>query len=555
MGDYGFVAEDLEWFRDEWWGRRTELLSDGHIRRASFTLGCLLLDGAIQRAWRALGFAGEPRLPGPDLAALAARDGLRLDLAAAVVAGGGREDGSEVAFIGAFRIDNPTTGVPAGAPEGFAVEETAIVRPEGLVQEPGSLGPDIEGLRPLSEYLDGIAVVRRGLIITRRQLIEFFRAHPAGVVRVPPDDGHQMPQSVERGISELMGRVHVDRRDGLYFELLSIGQAVGRSVDLQSLASAIRTAEHTERRATPPTKDHAGPGQEGGYRLFLRMARVAGDPDPDGDFAERVVGLRSLDTVIYRTTRWRYTRNLLKSGSVSLVAPSLWEDPFERLVCNANLYSADKKDAPPRPLITLRRIVYAQCWSLNAESDAIWRIYSTVSKDSGTGRNRAIDDEGIRIRTTVRRLLRAVWDACPPELRDGLFFGRVRYMHAREALQAVADELVRSLQRKEAPDRHALATAESLLIKRDSFAHEDECRLIFVDTRDSSLQHRLFELAIADLNVVCNHLTLDPRLCPEDVQDRTQEVRRLGFTGEVVQSSLYAPIRIDLQRGSINPGN
>jgi hypothetical protein len=43
-----------------------------------------------------------------------------------------------------------------------------------------------------------------------------------------------------RLIAELEQHIHADTRDGLYFELLSIGQAVGRSADMQRLENAIR---------------------------------------------------------------------------------------------------------------------------------------------------------------------------------------------------------------------------------------------------------------------------------------------------------------------------
>jgi hypothetical protein len=47
-------------------------------------------------------------------------------LAAALIAGGGRVGGLDLSFIGAFRVDNPTTGVPADAESGFAVCVTSI---------------------------------------------------------------------------------------------------------------------------------------------------------------------------------------------------------------------------------------------------------------------------------------------------------------------------------------------------------------------------------------------------------------------------------------------
>jgi hypothetical protein len=550
MSEFGFVAEDIEWFRDDWWSRRTELLSDGHIRRASFSLGALLVDGLIQRAWHRHGFTGEPEIAGPDLQALAARDGLRLDLSNALVAGGGRENGAEIAFLGAFRVDNPDTGIPASAHEGFGVQQTMIVREEGLLRKPSSLDSDVEHLWPLSAYLDAPAIVRRGLLITRRQFIEFFRAHPGGVSRVAPDDGRPVPQSADRGISELLGRVHAGLRDGIYFELLSVGQSIGRSSDLQKLATAIRAEERAQDRIQPFVKQYDSPSGNGTLKrkLFLGMPQPPGAIDPDAQFIEHVVGLKSLDTPIYRTIRWKYVRALFEQGSMPLMAPSLWDDPFERLVGETSVYLASETDNQPRLLNTLRRVVYGQCWSLNHESDAIWRIHSTVTKDHRTMRNNAIEEEGVRVRTTVRRLLRAVWDASPAEVRRGLFFGRVRYMHERDALEAIAAELLESDPETDSVDARARRTAESLLMEREPFAHEDECRLIYVDAVENAEQQALFGVSIAEPNTLFRHVALDPRLNAIDVRDRQKELRKFGFTGQIIQSELYRPVRIDLRR-------
>src|SRR5947199_4163057 len=50
-------------------------------------------------------------------------------------------------------------------------------------------------------------------------------------------------------------------------------------------------------------------------------------------------------------------------------------------------------------------------WSLTPESDAQWRVYSTVVKDPKTGRNTAAEQEGVKVRTTQRTLLSLLWAA------------------------------------------------------------------------------------------------------------------------------------------------
>jgi hypothetical protein len=41
-------------------------------------------------------------------------------------------------------------------------------------------------------------------------------------------------------VADLAQKVRADTMDGLFFELFSIGQAIGRSTDLQKLAAKIR---------------------------------------------------------------------------------------------------------------------------------------------------------------------------------------------------------------------------------------------------------------------------------------------------------------------------
>src|SRR5262245_53700859 len=126
MNPFRSLLEDIEWLLNEWWLGEPDKLTHGHLRRGSSTLRLLLTDGLIQKAWRHYGFERQPQIHGPDISAIAAQKGLRLSLAAALIAGGGRINGLDMSFIGAFRIDNPRTGIPAEAESGFAVVVTSI---------------------------------------------------------------------------------------------------------------------------------------------------------------------------------------------------------------------------------------------------------------------------------------------------------------------------------------------------------------------------------------------------------------------------------------------
>jgi hypothetical protein len=174
------VLEDLDWLWNEWWLGQPDELTEGHLRRGSSTLRLLLVDGLLGKAWRHHGFQGQPSVEAPDLVALAKDRAYRLDLAAGVIAGGGRQNGLDMAFIGAFRVDNPSTGVRADAEQGFAVEVVSVARQATDDPDNGALYPLIHRSWYISEYLDSLSAVRRGQMITRRDVIEYFRNYAGG---------------------------------------------------------------------------------------------------------------------------------------------------------------------------------------------------------------------------------------------------------------------------------------------------------------------------------------------------------------------------------------
>jgi hypothetical protein len=237
--DYSPVADDIEWLRDEWWQPGNDP-SEGHIRRGSAAIDLLLRQGLLGRAWRHFGFAGgEPTIEGPDVLELLKKLGFRAEMAIGVVAGGGRVGQLEYACVGAFRVDNSETGIPAHAKEGFAVAVTSIVK-DSRQSTPGDLDGLVCRQWRISEFLRSPGAIRKGTIITRGAIIDYFRNYAGGAhadllakAINAKTDSHQL-------IHEMAGRVHTDIREGLHFELLSIGQAIARSPAVAAIVQRIR---------------------------------------------------------------------------------------------------------------------------------------------------------------------------------------------------------------------------------------------------------------------------------------------------------------------------
>jgi hypothetical protein len=265
------------------------------------------------------------------------------------------------------------------------------------------------------------------------------------------------------------------------------------------------------------------------------MPDPKGHLDPDAQLLDNLLHIPLPDIPIYRMFRLEHMRTILRNRVLTLVAPRKWEDPCEDLVWHTVVHLRSKA------LGVFRYHVHAQCWSMEVESDALWRIYSTFAREVTTGRNTSIAQEGVRVRTTARRLLRALWSASPVDPIKSCFLGGVRYMPKREVFQEIT-EITRSLL-DDLPNGRK--QAESLLLKRTPFAWEREARLILVNHQTGARHDDLFEIPV-DPNALFKQLTLDPRLSTDDVRDRETELRALGFKGEIVQSGLYQRAQLEV---------
>jgi hypothetical protein len=552
MTEFLWVAEDLDWLRTDWWFGPSDLLTDSAVRRGAAALRLLTADDGIVAAWRHYGFAELPRVTGPNIEALAARMNLQLRLAGLVIAGGGRVAGTEASMFGTFRVDNPSAGARAEDDVGFALAQTGLTRKaEGtrLLSAPHEDLIDFSWSLP--EYLGAPGLVRSGFLISRRSVIDYFASTEAHETLPETDpeiwarpDSRPSRDETFALIRNLKGKAHFEDRDGVLFELLSIGQALGASTDLALLAARIREHEASRRRLSPPRVLHERRNPSSGITMLLGGGPAA-HIDPDAPFLDQLIGLNSLDQPVYRTFRMRWLREVLRSRSMALLLPSLWDDPFEDLVSRFTVVPVGRRAGQAVPLAVLRKPVYAQCWSLVDESDALWRIYSTIQRDQHTSRNTAVDDEGVRVQSSPRLLLRALQGILPGGANaESNFLGRVHYMHQREALDYVAAGVMSA---RESAFSGGRGHAEALLIKRESFSHEREVRLIHVADRDTARAANGLVQVPVDPNIAFRGLTLDPRLSVEDRISREEELRALGYTGPIDISKLYLPVTIRVE--------
>ena len=177
---------------------------------------------------------------------------------------------------------------------------------------------------------------------------------------------------------------------------------------------------------------------------------------------------------------------------------------------------------------------YAQCWSRTEESDTLLRAYSRVIKDPHIGRNICPRDEGAQVKSTPRKLLRALLRGTPDTQPGHWYIGAVQYLSRANLLQEIANAIGAHGKRVfYAPENHA----KLLLLKREAFSHESEVRAIFVQ-RDDAPALDLFPIPI-DINEVFEEITFDPRLQIDERKEREAALTALGYKGSFGKSELY----------------
>ena len=245
-----------------------------------------------------------------------------------------------------------------------------------------------------------------------------------------------------------------------------------------------------------------------------------------------------LDVPIYRFHSFKYMPQLL-GGTLTLVLPSCWDDPYENLAAYSAVTFLQNGKWEHVMLNTRMLPVFAQCWGSLEESDALWRIYSRMPRDP-KARDEVTEDEGVRIRTTPRKLLNAVASRLGNTRSGNCFIAPVKYLDHQALLQEMTNRI--------AGDRDAgfcsvVGNANFLLLKRDAFCHEHEMRLIYVD-KNREFGNRV-ECPV-DANTLIEEIMLDPRLLPDQDAARIKKLKDDGFRGKINKSALYSMVVLNV---------
>lgn len=161
------------------------------------------------------------------------------------------------------------------------------------------------------------------------------------------------------------------------------------------------------------------------------------------------------DAPIYQIIPVRYFIKIIRNKKLRFNnILKFWEDPYELFLVKQDI--AIEGYAKQNFYSDLREKYFGQCWSLNRDTDAMWRIYSP-------------DKESIRIKTTVLKMIQ-VLNQVRGMMWFGASFGKVDYLDQNELIEWIDTTL------KEGSGRVLQAFSESLFKKRIEFAHEREVR-------------------------------------------------------------------------------
>lgn len=244
------------------------------------------------------------------------------------------------------------------------------------------------------------------------------------------------------------------------------------------------------------------------------------------------------DVPIYRIYPQRFLSKLLR-GRFVVRSTHTWTDPWERLVSMCS-YTDQNRQAHSLGDYLLPE--FGQCWSLCHESDALWRIYSEVNQEDDL---RAAFDgrEAVRLRTTVRKLLNGLV-AGVMQKGGSCFIAKVNYFEDGPLLQELTNRIGSD---RENAVLGAARQADARLFKRNAFAHEQEVRLLYVDTHQEFAREEQIEISV-DPNSFIEEITIDPRiLAGEQEAYRTNWIRNFGFKNDVNRSLLYLGVMLSVQ--------
>jgi len=223
----------------------------------------------------------------------------------------------------------------------------------------------------------------------------------------------------------------------------------------------------------------------------------------------------------------KYLMSLLQSKVLFVSKVVKWEDPYENFFLKQNFVLRNGKRVSREMIDLCFSGIFGQSWTKKKSSDAMWRIYSLIPNKSNCIKD--LGDVAVRIKTLPQQIMDEIAPSlrgCSAEIRE------VEYKTEYEIKEWV----------KHLPtitqDNMANLILTSLFLKRDSFEHEDEVRLI-IHVPSEKQFGEVLRIPITPIRIV-SEFVMDPRLSNDLVTIIRNELIHLGVDkGKIRKSRLY----------------
>lgn len=228
---------------------------------------------------------------------------------------------------------------------------------------------------------------------------------------------------------------------------------------------------------------------------------------------------------IYKYIPFKYLKLMIQNSSLFFGRVDKWEDVYENWFLKERIILSSGQEGVANNLIPG---VYGQSWTLLEESDAMWRIYSKLDRNSAN----YLDETAVKIKTTAQKL----FDVIYTEDKDmaSSYIGKVKYL-SQDDFRKMQD----SLSPMSPMDLNEVFV-KSYFFKRTPFEHEKEVRpIIIFPPSDAKFGQNGISYSI-DYDCLIEEMVCDPRLTPEEYRSIRAQLLNLGVKSNIVtHSDLY----------------
>lgn len=237
--------------------------------------------------------------------------------------------------------------------------------------------------------------------------------------------------------------------------------------------------------------------------------------------AANVISL-DLDAPIYKYIPFKYLKLMIQNSNLYFGRVSSWEDVYENWFLKEQMVLPSGEKGSAKELIPG---VFGQSWTLQEESDAMWRIYSRLDRTL----HDYLDDTAVRIKTTARKLYNVIY--ANDEDFNTSYIGAVKYLSQNDFLK-MQDSLspLNPLDLSE-------VFVKSYFFKRAPFEHEKEVRPILI----YSPKHENFGKDGVSFDIdfdnLIDEMVTDPRLTPDEYRTVRGQLIGLGAKSDKVRNS------------------